>query len=165
MFQTEYNCFKFEITEIFDANANMVQLANFNFKYENNDIDMSKCKLYNLNGRSPWNEQVNNLIDGDCDTKFLDFNFNKYNKSDVIFKFENNVSIDAYELCTANDCQERDPKSWNLYGSSDNNKWVLLDSQTISQTYDRFTKMGPYDLELTRITPEDNFMSEQEKKS
>ena len=40
------------------------------------------------------------------------------------------TTVYAYTYMTANDSAERDPKSWNFYGSSDGETWTLIDAVT-----------------------------------
>lgn len=87
----------------------------------------------NAHTRDP-NEGINRLIDGRTDTKWYSsagLNWGYSHPFPIWFLLEHKepISIDYYQLTSANDVENRDPKNWNLYGSNDNQEWVLIDSQ------------------------------------
>lgn len=81
------------------------------------------------------NEGINKLIDGRIDTKWyssagLNWGYNHPFPIWFLLEHREPVTIDYYQLTSANDVEQRDPKSWKLYGSNDNQEFVLIDSQT-----------------------------------
>ncbi len=81
----------------------------------------------NSNG-SDSNEGSEKLVDGDDSSKFLVF--------DVAFpleftlNFNPGVRVTKYSLTSGNDAPGRDPKSWTLYGSNDNEQFTAIDTRT-----------------------------------
>ncbi|KAK8797197.1 hypothetical protein WA158_004407 [Blastocystis sp. Blastoise] len=66
------------------------------------------------------------------------------NPSVLIYKFDNERRewINSYSIVSGNDYPRRDPKSWYIHGSNDNNTWTFLDYQENQQfTYRRQSKM------------------------
>lgn len=98
----------------------------------------------NPGGSSPGTENPPKVIDGNVATKWLDFNFTTSAYSTLIVDAGsgNSVTFDRYRFATANDAPDRDPVSWQLYGSNDGSVWSLLDtrtSQTITDTRGVYT--------------------------
>ena len=81
------------------------------------------------NGGGPnANEGSKKVVDGDPNTKFFQSGF----AGDLVmtFKLDTPKLAGAYTLTSANDSDDRDPKSWVLEGSEDNIKWIQLDSKS-----------------------------------
>lgn len=74
---------------------------------------------------APVGSEVGKLVDNNPDTKYVTF----HKSVNINWNGDNNVSIKSYSLTSAADTPEADPKSWTLSGSSDNQTWVVLDSQ------------------------------------
>ncbi len=86
---------------------------------------------------SPIGEEVDKLIDGDINTKFLDFDL--ADGMGFIVDLGGVSAIPtAIEVVTANDFPVRDPMNWEVYGSNDGAAFVLLDSGEITCVADRF---------------------------
>jgi glucose/arabinose dehydrogenase len=81
-------------------------------------------------GENPPNEGKANLVDGKTSTKWLTFSPTGW----VTLKLEKPAAVVNYALTSANDFDGRDPKSWNLQGSTDGTNWTTLDTQT-GQTF------------------------------
>ena len=75
-----------------------------------------------------------NLFDGKTSTKFLTGSAT----SVVWFSLKEPAAVKVYEIASANDAPERDPKDWTLYGSTDGKKWVQLDRRTNVTFVNRF---------------------------
>ncbi|MFT4093878.1 MAG: DUF1735 domain-containing protein [Niabella sp.] len=75
------------------------------------------------------------LVDGSVDTKFLSFSYSA--NFWMQLSFSEAVLIDAYDMTSANDASERDPKTWELVGSNDGTTWVSLDVRTSELFADR----------------------------
>lgn len=86
------------------------------------------------NGDNPPNETVRRVIDGDATTKWLVFEPTGW----VQAQLETPATVVHYALTSANDVPERDPKDWELQGSTDGDTWVTLDTQTGQDFPERF---------------------------
>lgn len=86
---------------------------------------------------NPPNEDAENLIDGDSNTKWLAFE----PTATIDLEMEEAVVATRYALTSANDFAGRDPKSWKLQGSTDGTTWTDLDTQADQEFPDRFTPM------------------------
>lgn len=123
--QHSYAWFRFTPLELRDdGNADSVQLSEFELMFEGQAIDLSEAEITNPGGDSPAGEVVENVVDQDTGTKWLDFN-----KGPLVFDFPAAVTIDAYRFATANDEPDRDPVKWILEGSDDGMAWTLLDQR------------------------------------
>lgn len=98
----------------------------------------------------PSGENPGNAIDGDANTKYL--NFGKENSGFIVTP-SGTGAVRGFQITTANDWAERDPASWVLYGTNDaitsgknsqglEENWVLIDSGTLALPDDRFTLSG-----------------------
>ena len=87
-----------------------------------------------IDADSPAGENINMLIDGDVNTKFLTFSA----QANVIFSATKAYILKSYQLTSANDAPERDPSSWLLEGSNDKENWNEIDSQSGQSFADRF---------------------------
>ena len=74
---------------------------------------------------APVGSEVGKLVDNDLDTKYVTYHSNV----NINWNGNSSVSVKSYSLTSAADSPEADPKSWTLSGSSDNQKWVVLDTQ------------------------------------
>ena len=86
---------------------------------------------------NPPNEDAENLIDGDSNTKWLAFE----PTATIDLEMEEAVVATRYALTSANDSAGRDPKNWTLQGSADGETWTDLDEQADQEFPDRFTPM------------------------
>lgn len=73
------------------------------------------------------NENSAKLVDGNIDTKYLTFDYTP--NLWMQLKFAEPVIIGAYTFTSANDAQDRDPKSWKVMGSNDATNWETLETQ------------------------------------
>ena len=89
---------------------------------------------------SPFGEEVDKIIDGDVNTKFLDFDL------DDGMGFTVDLGGDSYmaksiEITTANDFEVRDPMNFEVLGSNDGVSFTSIDSGEIICLTDRlFTR-------------------------
>ncbi len=102
---------------------------------------------------SPQSEVPTNTIDGTPEAKYL--NFGQANSGFIIRRADNApVTIDGFTITTANDFPERDPASYDIFGTNDPitskqnsdgeaENWTLVDSGTLTLTDDRFTESDP----------------------
>lgn len=88
------------------------------------------------NGGPEAGEGSLKLIDGNIQTKFLQFDYS----GDLWIQLEyiEPVVAGAYTMTSANDARERDPKNWNLQGSNDGETWIELDNQVDQEFPNRF---------------------------
>lgn len=88
------------------------------------------------------NETKDKLFDSNSGSKWLtNANVPSIEKHIYVqFAFKNAIQLDRYGVVSANDADERDPKNWIFYGSTDNQNWVKIDEQS-QQTFEkRFEK-------------------------
>lgn len=71
-------------------------------------------------------------FDGDKGTKWLTFDVTGWLQARV----GEPLSVNRYALTSANDVPERDPRDWQLLGSTDGSSWTVLDTQT-GVTFDK----------------------------
>ncbi|UCG48406.1 MAG: PEP-CTERM sorting domain-containing protein [Phycisphaerales bacterium] len=100
------------------------------------------------NSRYPGNEAPQNAIDGDINTKYL--NFGEQNSGFIVTPGIGPTTLDAFQITTANDAVERDPVVWMLYGTNDAittvdngdgtaESWTLICGGTLQLPEERFT--------------------------
>ena len=58
----------------------------------------------------------------------------------VKFALTQSITINRYQIASANDSPERDPESWKLYGSVDGKVYELIDEQNGIVFNDRFER-------------------------
>ena len=115
------------------ASADSVQISEFQMLLE--AVPLVATSAANPGGNSPGGENPSMAIDGNLNTKWLDFN-----KAPLVLDYGQPVTATAYRFATANDGTERDPVSWRLEGSQNGTTWELVDeraNQTV--TTDRKT--------------------------
>ncbi|MBL7154578.1 MAG: hypothetical protein ISS79_12755, partial [Phycisphaerae bacterium] len=99
---------------------------------------------------SPANETVDHAIDGVIQ-KYL--NFGEENSGFIVTPSLGASVVDSFQITTANDANDRDPASWQLYGTNDlilsadhsagdGESWTLIDSGSVSLPVERNT-IGP----------------------
>ncbi len=92
--------------------------------------------LSNPTGAQPYGYDINKIMDNTISTKWYDSNGPFiYYRIGGYFLIDMGTNYIAnqpyyYSWITANDVPNRDPITWRIYGSNDNLKWKLLDSQT-----------------------------------
>jgi len=98
--------------------------------------------------RYPGAESPDKLIDGDINTKYL--NFGKINTGFIVTPSMGLTTLDSFQITTANDSPERDPVTWELYGTNelisdgDNSDgsgegWTLISAGTMNLPDERLT--------------------------
>ena len=99
----------------------------------------------------PGAEAPGNILDGDSNTKYL--NFGGVNSGFIVTPAAGSSTVRGMEITTANDAPGRDPSSFRIYGtndpisSADNSQgdaetWTLIDSGSLTLPEDRFTSSG-----------------------
>lgn len=107
-----------------DAAANSVQVAEFDLLLGNRRVTGAVAS--NPGGRNPSGEGPQQGVDGDLQTKWLDFN----KSTPLVLDLGGPAVVDGYRLASANDAPERDPVSWRVEGSLDGVHWALMDEQS-----------------------------------
>jgi hypothetical protein len=74
---------------------------------------------------SPQGCDISKVVDGKAETKFV----TNYNQHYISWNGDKSIQIRNYAITSANDFQERDPKSWTLSASNDGKTWTTLDEQ------------------------------------
>ena len=98
--------------------------------------------------RYPGNEAPQNAIDGDVNTKYL--NFGEQNSGFIVTPAIGPTTLDGFQITTANDSPERDPVVWMLYGTNDaittvdngdgtDEDWTLICGGTMALPDERLT--------------------------
>lgn len=129
--RTPYKYYRWQITasKTDPPEGNCVQASEFVFQI--NGVDQqtitSSASVSNPNGNNPAGETPIKLTDSNLTTKFLDLNFVSNSRiTNFIFTFPSPYAFTGYRWATANDAESRDPKNWNVSGSSDGTNWVTL---------------------------------------
>lgn len=99
---------------------------------------------------SPSGENFSKIIDGDVNTKFLDFNYSDGLGFTVNLDGVSKTAT-SMEFTTANDSPERDPMNYQILGSTNGSNYTVITSGTIvcyglrynTTTYN-FTNEGSY---------------------
>ncbi|MDQ8190704.1 discoidin domain-containing protein [Roseibacillus persicicus] len=123
-----YQYFRFTQTALRGGGSeNSIQLSEFEMRFEGEAL--AGAVATNPGGNSPAGEPPASAVDGDVNTKWLDFA-----KAPLVLDFGAPVTADGYRFATANDATERDPVSWTLEGSNDNSSWTLIHEQLDNPT-------------------------------
>ncbi|MBV7270513.1 HYR domain-containing protein [Winogradskyella luteola] len=86
---------------------------------------------------SPGGEAVQNVIDQNSSTKFLDFNAFDGIGFEVDLLGESKIAV-AIEIVTANDAPERDPTDYEIFGSNNGTDYTSIITGNIPCVPDRF---------------------------
>jgi len=113
--------------------AAYVQLAQFQFiNADDTTPDMGVTSPVLLDGHAtPQYETTDKLVNGSTSNgnKFLDLNFIS-GGSRILFSFNEPTTFIGYKWKTANDEPARDPKSWVMYGSNNEEDWDVIHTVT-----------------------------------
>lgn len=77
-------------------------------------------------GRNSAKESVENLIDGDVNTKYYIWATTSFW---IKISETKEKKVIAYIVASANDMPARDPRSWILQASTDDTNWIDIDTQ------------------------------------
>ena len=129
------DCMQLSEFELLDAAGKVIPSKKFKFGFaEGDDDDFG-------DGETP-----ECAVDGKLDTKWLDFRAEQDADAErraavwIQFTFANPTKISGYRWYTANDDEDRDPRSWRLLGSNDGVNWVVVDKvEDFEATSDRKT--------------------------
>lgn len=113
--------------------APYVQVAQFQFiNADDTTPDMGVTSPVLLDGHAtPQYETTDKLVNGSTSNgnKFLDLNFIS-GGSRILFSFNEPTGFIGYKWKTANDEPARDPKSWIMYGSNNEEDWDVIHTVT-----------------------------------
>ena len=111
--------------ELFDESGKRIPSSAFMLVYDSNDYGRGKTW--------PENESPGNAVDGDVETKWLDWRgglrSNAKQRAAVYldFNFAAPKVVTGYAWYTANDAPGRNPAAWRLLASNDGVNWTELD--------------------------------------
>jgi len=94
----------------------IISLSQVQF-YSHGEFKMPKS-CSNPRGNNPVEHCLSNLLDANDNTYFLDLNFKKNGKSEIIFEFDGRTVISEYKLRFPKSNMERSPISWVIFGES-----------------------------------------------
>lgn len=88
---------------------------------------------------SPNNEEVDNIIDGNTSTKFLDFEFSD-GMGFTVDLGGTPMAASSIAITTANDIPNRDPQNYTVYGSNNGTDFTQIATGVIPCISDRFNE-------------------------
>ena len=146
-----YKWYKFEVNK--NAGESLTQFSGldlFGESYDDGgagivDGDVTVGQVESFDGTKDLNdsEVKANLFDGATGTKWIaDGGQDVW----VSVKLTAPLAVNCYEITVCNDHHKRDPQSWKLYGSTDGENWVLLDSKE-GQTFEKFFQTNSYQID------------------
>lgn len=91
---------------------------------------------------SPAGSEIGKLVDSDDNTMYVTYHSKFY----VTWNGNEKVIVRTYTLTSAIDSPEKDPKSWILSGSLDNETWRTIDTQT-NQTFSDRKQKKTYEID------------------
>jgi hypothetical protein len=139
----------FKFNFIKNRGGNYTQLSKIKF-YNNNDLIPFTGAVAKSDTSSPRNETPPNAINNNIRQKWLSYN----SKCSLYITFQDTITMNEYSITTANDYPTRDPITWNLYSSDDNNNWILIDSKNNYQTpTERFKEVKMFITAEKKILP------------
>ncbi|MGK3987427.1 fibronectin type III domain-containing protein [Sorangium sp. So ce136] len=86
----------------------------------------STVDVSDMRGNPPGGEGIDKVHDGDVDTKL----FMPYRTDWIQYRMQAPSIIVSYDITSANDFPDRDPRSWTFEGSNDGLSWNVLDTRT-----------------------------------
>ena len=110
---------------LLDKDGNEILSTAFALSYDSDKYDLYEPY--------PGGENPANAVDGNHETKWLDWRAGASRTAVqraavyLEFNFSEAVSLSGYRWYTANDSDDRDPAAWRLLGSHDGETWIVLD--------------------------------------
>jgi enamine deaminase RidA (YjgF/YER057c/UK114 family) len=105
-------------------------ISNINIAYNSAVIPEIINITGDCNNPNTAGERFPSLFDGSASTKwFSDTGFKGF-PCYIAWEYQNPFTVSSYTLTSGNDMQARDPKSWNLYGSTDGSSYTLIDARS-----------------------------------
>ena len=159
---TEYTAYKIIFPTVKDSeNANSMQIAEIGLYTGSGGSGDQITSLFDLALAVGWEgpqsdhppgEGPVSAFDGNSSTKYL--NFGREYSGFIVARADGQAAVvEQFTITTANDWAERDPTSWELYGTNDpivdednstgqGENWTLIDSGPVDLPTNRFT-VGP----------------------
>ena len=115
---------------LLDTSGNEISSNQFTIAWDTNAHGANNGTAY------PPGEAPGNVVDGNHDTKWLDYRAGASRTAAqraavyIEFQFPAAINISGYRWYTANDFEERDPAAWRLLGSNDGVTWFVLNQVT-----------------------------------
>ena len=109
--------------ELLDTDGKVIPSGKFELGFDSRGGD----------GNFGEGEKPECAVDGKLDTKWLDFRAGEGGNAArrtavwIEFKFTEPIKLSGYRWYTANDDEDRDPRSWRFLGSNDGVYWVIID--------------------------------------
>ena len=122
------NCMQLSDVELYDEAGEAVPPSAFQLAF-----DKGLHGLKGVRRPSPDDEGPENAVDGDHDTKWLDWRGSSgatVAQREAVyleFRFAAPVKLSGYAWYTANDFPERNPSAWRFLASNDGKNWTALD--------------------------------------
>lgn len=130
--EKKYSYFKLDVIKNNDASSIQISewqlFGNYGNYYP--DITANGGTLTSSHAAGNNLEGLSNLTDDKESTKFYSSVGTTMPSVWIQYQSPLSVSLKSYAITSANDSQNRDPKSWKLQGSNDGTVWVDLDTQT-----------------------------------
>ncbi len=101
-------------------------------------VDTGSVIATGWNSDFPGGEGAPNILDGDSNTKYL--NFGRENSAFWVVPSMGASVVRSFTITTANDWAERDPASFRLLGQAADGVWSLIDEGPLSLPDERFTE-------------------------
>mmetsp|Transcript_111307 Transcript_111307/g.314207 ORF Transcript_111307/g.314207 Transcript_111307/m.314207 type:complete len:255 (+) Transcript_111307:3-767(+) len=121
------------------------QIAELVFFFHGLHVSLADEEAYSINGNAPGREMPEKAVDGNWDTKWLD-----YDASPMYIKLNSPKAFDAYQIVTADDLPTRDPIRWRIEGSEDDAAYILLHEELSGEQAEQEYLMVP---ELAPLVP------------
>lgn len=93
--------------------------------YANQDLTTNNPANISVSAENAPSEGKSQAFDDDQNSKWLAFNSSGW----ISYDFGRPVNIKEYTVTSANDAQTRDPKNWNVEGSTDGVNWFEIDAR------------------------------------
>ena len=121
---------RWTITKLKDS-TNICQMAElYLYDKDSNKLGWISGTTVNAPSQASYSsgEGPEKIIDGNVNTKFCLLNFNIYTTSgmSIVIEIPETIDFTSYSYVTANDGSERDPISWTLELSYDNETWFTV---------------------------------------
>ncbi|MED5586805.1 MAG: hypothetical protein VYB61_10645 [Verrucomicrobiota bacterium] len=157
-----YSSYCFLVTELKDSpRANSMQLSEIEFFTQLDGQGQSvlapgdpiiPVHRGSAESSSPVNEEVFRCIDGNVNTKYL--NFGRENSGFIVTPGIGRAAVNGFTVTSANDFSDRDPVSWELYATNDRirsaehsdgkgEQWIPVASGDLVLPTARFTQSEP----------------------
>ena len=151
----EYTCYQLEIldnngdssTEIAEWTLSFVDYSKpHSIEVSGNDNMPSTGVLTAQYSDYPIGADVSTIIDNNARTSYITSHDNFY----LLWEGTEASKIWMYELTSAIDSPDKDPKAWSFYGSTDNKEWILLDTQE-NQTFSKRNETQRYEIAEQKV--------------